>query len=50
MILIWLHRLQGVLTEMIGGRTALGVDGCFLTQKLQFVGKDGNWCSYLSHI
>ena len=35
MILIWLHRLQGLMTEMIGGRTALGVDGCFLTPKLQ---------------
>ena len=35
MILIWFHGLQGVLTEMIGGGTALGYDGSFLTPKLQ---------------
>ena len=34
MILIWFYRLQGVFTKMIGGRTALGYDDCYLTPKL----------------
>ena len=34
MILIWFYRLQGVFTKMIGSRTALGYDDCYLTPKL----------------